>query len=233
LVGLSGAQVLVADRNGDSAADAAHEINLAGGTAIALAADVTSESDVGHMLDTAVATFGGVDGAFNNAGIATTGSYSFGTPLRDIDVTDFRALIEVNLVGMFLCLKHELKIMRGPHASIVNNASIAGLVGLSGRSPYVASKHGAAGLTKAAALEAAEIGVRVNSVCPGFVETPMLQPPTSNTAPPNRAAAAPLGRVARASEVAELVSWLLSPASSYMTGVNVPIDGGISAGTPR
>ncbi|OYD61185.1 hypothetical protein BDB13_6139 [Rhodococcus sp. OK302] len=233
LLGSQGARLALADCNFTQVSAVADEIRSVGGNAVPLAVDITNESDVERMLTEAESAFGSLDGAFNNAGIAAAGSYSFGTAITDIDIADFRSMVDVNLIGMFLCLKHELKSMNRPGVSIVNNASAAGLIGITNGAPYVAAKHGAVGLTKAAALEGARNGIRVNSVCPGFVESPMLLDHATEEGKESRRAITPIGRLGQPSEVAELVAWLLSPVSSFMTGANIPIDGGLSVGAQR
>ncbi|MFC3244917.1 SDR family NAD(P)-dependent oxidoreductase [Gordonia humi] len=209
----------------------ASDIVAAGGTAVALKVDISDEAQVQQMILDAVAEFGALHGAFNNAGIAAAGDYAFGTPLTDIEATDFRAMIEVNTTGLFLCLKHELRVMRQAGTSIVNTASAAGLIGMPQGAPYVASKHAAVGLTKAAALEAAPRDVRVNSICPGYTETPHAprqrhhhgQTTASGfhsprQTRPTRGDRGDRGMVA------------VPPASSFMTGSNIAIDGGLTAG---
>lgn len=225
-----GARVALADNNSRSVNTIVAAISEGGGSALALEVDISDEAQVERMILAASAEFGHLDGAFNNAGIAAAGSYAFGTSLTDIDVVDFRTMMEVNTIGMFLCLKHELRHMKRAGTSIVNTASAAGLIGLAQGSAYVASKHAAVGLTKAAALEAATNGIRVNSVCPGYIETPMLLANATITGKERRTQATPLGRLGRPDEIAEIVAWLLSPASTFVTGSNIPIDGGLSAG---
>ncbi|RDI16956.1 NAD(P)-dependent dehydrogenase (short-subunit alcohol dehydrogenase family) [Rhodococcus sp. AG1013] len=232
LLGLRGSRVVVVDRNLESVSKVSADINASGGEAVALVADISNEADVERMIADAMSAFGGLDGAFNNAGISAAGAYSFGTALADTDVADFRELVDVNLVGMFLCLKHELRHLRSG-ASIVNNASAAGLIGVSNGAAYVASKHGAVGLTKAAALEGSSKGIRVNATCPGFVETPMLLENATDEGKQARRAMTPMGRLGQASEIAELVAWLLSPASSFVTGACIPVDGGLTVGGSR
>ncbi|WP_157662958.1 SDR family NAD(P)-dependent oxidoreductase [Prescottella equi] len=222
-----GARIVLVDRDLERVTAVADEIRDAGGETRALVAEIVNEPEVSHVMIDAMAAFDGLDGAFNNAGIATAGSYSFGTSLVDIGLDDFRKILDVNVVGMFLCLKYELKHLQSG-ASIVNNASAAGLIGVERGAAYGASKHGAVGLTKAAALEGALQGIRVNAVCPGYVETPMLLDNATDTGKQARQAMTPMGRLGQPTEVADFVAWLLSPASSYMTGACLPIDGGLS-----
>ncbi|GAA4685567.1 SDR family NAD(P)-dependent oxidoreductase [Gordonia humi] len=229
-VAAAGAGVALADKDFRGASAVASDIVAAGGTAVALKVDISDEAQVQQMILDAVAEFGALHGAFNNAGIAAAGDYAFGTPLTDIEATDFRAMIEVNTTGLFLCLKHELRVMRQAGTSIVNTASAAGLIGMPQGAPYVASKHAAVGLTKAAALEAAPRDVRVNSICPGYTETPMLLANATTTGRQRRVDSTPLGRLGQPEEIAEIAAWLLSPASSFMTGSNIAIDGGLTAG---
>ncbi len=184
------------------------------------------------MTVDAMSAFDGLDGVFNNAGIAAAGNYSFGTALTDTNLADFRELVEVNLVGMFLCLKYELQHLRSG-ASIVNNASAAGLIGVPKGAAYVASKHGAVGLTKAAALEGSSKGIRVNAICPGFIQTPMLLENATDEGKQARRVMTPMGRLGEALEIAQLVAWLLSSESSFIAGACIPADGGLSIGGNR
>lgn len=226
----AGAYVALADRDVAACAAVADRLSSQGAQAISIPTDVTDEQQVAAMVDEACAVYGGLDGAFNNAGAAAYGSYRFGTPLAEVGVEAFRGLFEVNTLGVFLCLKHQLRALAGTEVSIVVNASVAGLIGLANGSPYVASKHAAIGLVKAASLETAGSGIRVNAVCPGFVETPMLMDRSTPETRRTRAASTPVGRLADADEVAALVCWLLSTESSYLTGATIPVDGGLSTG---
>lgn len=225
-----GARVALVDRDADRCADVAAEVDAGASRTIAIVADVTTEPQVEQMVERALEAFGGLDGAFNNAGTAAHGSYRFGTPLTEVSADGFRALYEVNALGVFLCLKHQIRHLVGGEASLVVNASVAGLAGVANRSPYVASKHAAVGLVKSAALETAGTGIRVNAVCPGFVETPMLGEGSTTEMREARARAIPIRRLAAPGEVAALVCWLLSSESSYLTGATIAADGGISAG---
>lgn len=232
-LGTRGAKVVLADRDLNRLESTATTIEALGGEARTVRAEIADEKQVERMVEDAISAFDGLDGAFNNAGIAAAGSYSFGTALTEINLKDFREILDINVVGMFLCLKRELRRLQ-PGASIVNNASAAGLIGVAKGAAYGASKHGAIGLTKAAALEGAPRGIRVNAVCPGYVGTPMLLNNATDEGKRARVAQTPLGRLGRPSEVAALAIWLLSPASSFMTGACIPVDGGLSAGVaPR
>ncbi|MGE4239845.1 SDR family NAD(P)-dependent oxidoreductase [Ramlibacter sp.] len=222
-----GASVCVADRNVEAAEAVAREIANAGGRALAVEADVSVASDVVRMLDRADGAYGPVDCYFNNAGIGTTETHSRGKPLADIELEDWNRMIGVNLTGVFLCLKYQLpRLKRG--GSIVNNASIGGLIGLPNAAAYVASKHGVVALTKSAAVEYGQAGIRVNAVCPGHVATPLLG---SNTRDGDALSMRnPMQRYGSADEIAELVAWLSSSRASFVNGSTFTADGGRLAG---
>lgn len=226
-----GAKVVVADVS-DAAGQATCEAIIAGGGEAAyIHVDVTQAGDVEAMVGLAVERFGRLDCAFNSAGIAN-GSASGGSFLAaDCPEADWRRIIDVNLTGAWLSMKYEIEqMLRGDGGTIVNAASVAGLTGLPMASAYVASKHGVVGLTKTAALEYAQQGIRVNCVCPGYIETPMTARGRSN---PERLAAMiaskPMGRLGQPEEVAESVIWLCSEATSFVTGHTMTIDGGYFA----
>lgn len=229
----AGAKVVVAARREPEGAAVVTEIEAAGGRATFVRTDVAKETDVERMVETALQAYGRLDLAFNNAGADTMSGISKSTAVTELEEADWDRLINVNLKGVWLSMKHELRPMLEAGAgSIVNTSSIAGLVGLRNSSAYTASKHGVVGLTKAAALEVAGRGVRVNAVCPGTVETPMLE--RIFAAQPERriafAAAAPIGRIAAPREVADVVLFLCSDAASYLTGAAIPVAGGWGAG---
>ena len=178
---------------------------------------------MGSMVDKAVARWGHLDCALNNAG--TTG---VSAPTADYTLDDWNRAIALNLTGVFLCLKYELPAMLERGGAIVNMASGAGLVGFPGLPAYVASKHGVVGLTRAAALEYASQGVRVNAICPGSTRTPMLEGFMGGDEQVERmmTRAVPLGRLGRPEEIAEAVVWLCSDAASFVVGHALAVDGG-------
>lgn len=221
-----GASVMVSDKDASSAEAVVAEVVAAGGVAHAHTTDVSSEEQVRALVAATVSALGRLDGAVNNAGI--TGSQA---ALADTALAAWQAVVDVNLTGTFLCLKHELlEMARNEAGTIVNVASRSGLVAAPRLGPYVATKHGVIGLTKAAAADYAAVGIRVNAVLPGVIRTPMsaaaLQDPVLAKA---RANAHPLGRFGEAEEVAEMIAWLLSDASSFSTGGSFLVDGGASA----
>ncbi len=218
-----GANVICAARRTDVLEKVVAAINAEGGEATAVTADVTVEDDVARMVDVAVETYGGLDLAYNNAGIALAGK------IADIDVEEFEAEIGVNLRGVFLCMKHEVRAMltRGGGA-IVNCGSVAAHVGRPGRSIYAASKWGVVGMSKSVALEYGADGIRVNVVSPGPTWTPLF----GETHPDLEAVfrANPLHRAGTAEEQAGAVIWLLSDAAAFVTGAVINVDAGITAG---
>jgi NAD(P)-dependent dehydrogenase (short-subunit alcohol dehydrogenase family) len=221
-----GATVAVADFNPAGAHDTVAQINAAGGQAITLTGDVTVASDVQAMVNGTLNAYGRLDCAFNNAGIAPYQVNASGLKTADWAEESFDRMIAVNLKGVWLCMAAELKVMqsRGGGA-IVNTASIAGLIGLPTSSAYVAAKHAVIGLTKTAALEYADAGIRVNAVCPGFIQTRMTED-TMRRRGEQIIAHIPFGRMGQPGEIAELVVWLCSERASYVTGVGYNVDGG-------
>ena len=224
-----GARVAVADYEAEAAQATVALINAAGGQAISLSGDVTISAQVKALVDATVAAFGRLDCAFNNAGIAPHQVGSLGQSTIDWSEASFDRMIEVNLKSVWLSLKHELPVMQAQGAGvIVNTASIAGMIGLKSATAYVAAKHAVIGLTKTAAIEFAQQGIRVNAVCPGFIETRMTTRAVANRGDQIKAST-PLGRLGTPEEIAEMVVWLCSDRASYVTGAAYAVDGGWTA----
>jgi NAD(P)-dependent dehydrogenase (short-subunit alcohol dehydrogenase family) len=223
----SGAAVVVSDINDDAVTAAAEALTAAGHQALAVVCDVSDESQVAAMINRTVATFGRLDMAFNNAGIQAPPCDAADEPAETFDRVN-----AINLRGVWACMKHELHQMRDQGSgAIVNCSSLGGLVGLPGRAAYHAAKHGVIGLTRSAALEYAPRGIRINAICPGTIETPMVTDMIAKgeLSVPDAVANQPIGRLGRSDEIAAAVLWLASPASSLVTGVALPVDGGYTA----
>jgi NAD(P)-dependent dehydrogenase (short-subunit alcohol dehydrogenase family) len=221
-----GARVAVADVAIAAARDTVALVNAAGGQAISLSGDVANDAEVQAMVAAALAAHGRIDCAFNNAGIAGWQVEAAGKKTADWTEEAFDRMIAVNLKGVWLCMKHELVQMQAQGGgAIVNTASIAGLIGLQTSSAYVAAKHGVVGLTKTAAIEYAEAGIRVNAVCPGFVKTRMTEE-TMRRRGETILAQIPVKRMGTPEEIAEMVVWLCSDRASYVTGAAYNVDGG-------
>ena len=221
-----GAKVVASDVNVKGGEETVELIKKAGGEAIFVKSDVSQSTDVKALIAEAVNTYGRLDCACNIAGIL--GAMA---PFTEQKEADFDRVIAVNLRGTFLCLQAELdQMIKNNGGTIVNVASIAGLVGSAGIAPYVASKHAVTGLTKNAALEYAKQGIRVNAVCPGGIETDMVQSFLSEDFTEEMMDAMhPIGRIGQPEEVAELMVWLCSDRASFITGSIIPIDGGFVA----
>jgi NAD(P)-dependent dehydrogenase (short-subunit alcohol dehydrogenase family) len=220
-----GARVAVVDFSASNGRACVDHINALGGESIFIQADVTQSEQVDNAIRSTVSAFGRIDVAHNNAG--TEGEFA---TLTESTEAGWDRTIEVNLKSVWLCMRAQIPVMReGGGGAIVNTASVAALVGQAGATAYCASKHGVLGLTKAAALENAKSGIRINAICPGLVRTAMsdrlvaMDPRLYDSL----AAASPIGRVAAPEEIAEAVIWLCSPAASYVIGHALTIDGGV------
>jgi NAD(P)-dependent dehydrogenase (short-subunit alcohol dehydrogenase family) len=223
----AGAAVVLADVNEAALGAAADALAAAGHQALDVVCDVSQEDQVEAMVDRAVATFGRLDMAFNNAGIQAPPTDAADEPAETFDRVN-----AINLRGVWACMKHELRQMRAQGSgAIVNCSSLGGLVGLPGRAAYHASKHGVIGLTRSAALEYAPRGIRINAICPGTIETPMVTEMITKgeLSVPDAVANQPIGRLGRADEIAAAVLWLSSPGASLVVGVALPVDGGYTA----
>jgi len=217
-----GAKVVIADWVEDN--ETLNAITSAKGNAIFVKCDVSKDADVKNLINKTVATFGQLDYAFNNAGIEGVSA-----PTQDCTEENWERTIGVNLKGIWLCMKYEIpQMLKQGKGAIVNNASIAGVVGFQGIPAYVASKHGVIGLTKNAALENAKAGIRVNVVCPGVIRTPMIDRFTGKQKEVEKQfeSMEPIGRLGQPEEVAEAVIWLCSDGASFVTGHSLVVDGG-------
>lgn len=218
------ARIVVADVSEDGGRETVEKLRAGGADAHFVRADVTRAADVAALVAKTVSLLGRLDCAFNNAGIE--GAV---TPVVDYPEETFRRVLEVNVVGVYLCLKAELpQMLKQGRGAIVNTASVAGLIGAAGVSAYIASKHAVIGLTKTTALENAKLGVRVNAVCPGIIQTPMLDRLSEKATGviDSMLAVTPLGRLGTPEEIAEAVVWLCSDSASYITGHALTVDGG-------
>jgi NAD(P)-dependent dehydrogenase (short-subunit alcohol dehydrogenase family) len=224
----AGARLVLASRDAGVLEDAAAGIRDAGGDAVAVAADVRRAEDVEALVAAAERHLGRLDVAFNNAGINAPPGL-----LADSAVADFDEVIAVNLRGVYLAMRFEIPaLQRAGGGAIVNMGSVGGVTGNRGFSAYIAAKHGVTGLTRAAAVEYAADGIRVNAVAAGVTSTDMVEE-WFRQDPAERGrllARVPMARAATVGEVADVVTWLASPASSYVTGAVIPVDGGYLAG---
>jgi NAD(P)-dependent dehydrogenase (short-subunit alcohol dehydrogenase family) len=219
-----GAAVVLADVNEAAARAGAESLVAAGHKAIALRCNVADEAEVKSLIDKTVAAFGRLDAAFNNAGIQ-----SLAVETADATGEEFERVNAINLRGVWNCMKYELLQMRKQgNGAIVNNSSIGGLIGLPGRAIYHASKHGVIGLTRSAALEYASRGIRINAVCPGTIDTPMVAEMLQKEpeAMKDILRTLPIGRLGKPEEIASAVLWLCSPGASFVIGQALAVDGG-------
>lgn len=223
-----GAALCVSDVNEAAGQETTRQILHGGAKAIFVKCDVTQAPEVAAMVEATVETFGRLDAAVNNAGIAG----HFHQRFHEADDDMFESVINVNLRGVWHCMKAELaRMLPNQSGSIVNIASVAGLIGAPKAAAYTASKHAVIGLTKSAALDYAKRGIRINAICPAYTDTAMVHSAIEDN--PLMASimerAIPMGRLGQASEIAEAVVWLCSESSSFVTGHSLVLDGGLVA----
>ena len=222
-----GAKVVIDDINVEGGEKTLRLIKSTGGEAIVVKADVSKGAEVEAMVEKAIDTYGRLDCAFNNAGI--------GEPLKRVAKTtedNWDRVMATNLKGVYLCMKYEIPhMLKQKKGAIVNTSSIAGLKGLSGQAAYVASKHGVVGLTKSAALEYATSGIRINAVCPGVINTPLITHQLKDRPQMEKVYVdmEPMGRLGQPEEIAAAVLWLCSDEASFVTGYPFAVDGGVVA----
>ena len=223
----NGARVVIGNRRIREGEETIRLIKEAGGEAILVPTDVTRAHEVSALIIKTVNSYGRLDCAFNNAGTAGETALTAECSEENWDST-----VNLNLKSVWLCMKHEIpEMLKTGGGSIVNNASVGGLVGMRGHSAYAAAKGGVIQLTRTAALEYAKMGVRVNAVCPGFIMTPMVEGPMRSKPELEEQIkrVQPMGRLGSPEEVAEAVVWLCSDAASFVTGHPLVLDGGLAA----
>jgi NAD(P)-dependent dehydrogenase (short-subunit alcohol dehydrogenase family) len=229
-----GARLVLADVDDPGAEETARLIRERGGEAHHVHCDVSDSGEVEALIAAAVSVFGRLDCAFNNAGIGGASA-----PLAEYDRAAWDQVLAVNLTGVFLCMQSELRQMVEQGGGvIVNTASVVGVIGYPRLAAYTAAKHGVLGLTRTAALEYARHGIRVNAVCPGWTETPMVMdegpaPASDPAAYAAIAGMAPMRRLGAPDEIAGAVAWLCSDAASFVNGHPLVVDGGVTAGRER
>src|SRR4028118_551244 len=219
-----GAAVVVADISEQGNQETAHMIEELGGRALAVRCDVTRSEDVKAALDKTIEVFGHLDVAFNNAG-----SEQAITATADLTEEEWDRIVSINLRSVFLCMKYEIPLMlKQGSGAIVNTSSGAGVKGFKGQAAYASAKHGVVGLTKAAALDYASQNIRINAVCPGIIDTPMMDRFSSGTSEGREQVISqePIGRMGQPEEIANAVVWLCSDASSFAVGHALVVDGG-------
>jgi len=222
----AGAKVVLSGRREAEGKAVVAEIEKVGGTARFVRADVAIEADVKNLVEQAVAAFGRLDVAFNNAGVESM------VPLLDVTEAEYRRTFDTNVWGVLTSMKYEIPAMlKNGGGAIVNTSSVAGHIGLAGASVYIGTKHAVEGLTKAAALEFGKQGIRINAVAPAVIETDMVDRFAGKEGPMREYLASlhPIGRTGQTREIADVVLFLCSEGASFMTGESVKVDGGLTA----
>jgi NAD(P)-dependent dehydrogenase (short-subunit alcohol dehydrogenase family) len=215
-----GAKVVVADIDDNSGKLTVQKIKNEGGEAIIVKTDVSKALDVRTMVNKTIETYGRLDCAFNNAGVTTVKT----APIADYDEEEWDNILAINMKGVWLCMKYEIQqMLKYGGGTIVNTASVAGFVGFANSCAYVTSKHAVLGLTRAAAVEYAKDGIRVNAICPGSIQTPLIE---HVIALGGASPIGPIGRIGTPEEIAKAVVWLSSDAASYAVGHAMVLDGG-------
>lgn len=222
-----GARVTVSDVDATGGEQTVADIRQAGGDAQFVKADISKSADVEALIGKVVAAYGRLDCAFNNAGIEIEH-----LPLAGSDEATFDRIMSVNVKGVWLCMQHEIRqMLKQGGGAIVNTASVAGLVGAPLQPIYAASKHAVVGLTKTAAAEYSRFGIRINTVCPGIIRTPMLERALEREPKREKTIVKvhPIGRLGEAQEIANAALWLCSDSASFVTGHQLAVDGGLTA----
>jgi NAD(P)-dependent dehydrogenase (short-subunit alcohol dehydrogenase family) len=225
-LGIAGAKVVFSGRREEEGENTANSMRQSGTECLFVRSDVSSESDVKALIQKTVESYGRIDCAFNNAGIESSTKL-----LHEQSIEDFDKLMAINVRGLFLCMKSEIQQMLTQGAGvIINNSSMGGLIAFPGISPYHASKHAVMGLTRSAALDYANQGIRINAINPGLIATEMMDRiATKGTSSEQFASIVPMGRMGKPEEIASTVVFLCSDAASYITGQPIVIDGGYTA----
>lgn len=221
----SGARVMLADWDEGGGQETTDIIRRGGGTADFMRTDISSAGSVQALIAAAVARHGRLDGAFNNAGIPQFGAF------HETSSEEFRRVLDINLSGIFYCMKHEIAAMLETGGGvIVNTSSLTGISAFGDNAAYCASKFGVVGLTLTAAHDYGDRGIRANAVCPGMTRTPALEAAGQSERMTHRIRQIPFGRAGTPREIGQAAAWLLSDGASYLTGVIMPVDGGLMTG---